>query len=235
MAPPSSSTVASRSLGLIHAASFGVSYLAAGWIVPLFERHGTDRGTAAAVGALVLLGGIVTRIGGGLPDDPQARAGRGRRSRRRSSEEAVAALLLALPLPLGVHALATLLAGLSAGLPFAIVFGAAQSLRPDAPAAAVAFVNSFAILLLLVGTPLAGAAFSLPGDGRIAFAAIGVACLLTLPAVRRAYLPEIGTKSRTLLAGVDLPRPRDLLLGVGEHLVPLRDPAREAARARTGR
>jgi Major Facilitator Superfamily len=182
-------------LGLIHAASFGVSYLAAGWIVTLFERHGIERGTAAAVGALVLLGGIVTRIGGGFlmthrPDWARAAlavslVGGG-----------VAAFLLALPLPLGVHALATLLAGLSAGLPFAIVFGAAQALRPDAPAAAVAFVNSFAIAFLLVGTPLAGAAFSLPGDGRLAFAAIGVVCVLTLPAVRWVYLPDNGTKSR---------------------------------------
>jgi hypothetical protein len=172
-----------------------MSYLAAGWIVPLLERHGTDRGTAALVGALVLLGGIVTRIGGGIlmvhkpglarPVLAASLVGGG-----------AAALLLALPLPLAVHALATLLAGLSAGLPFAIVFGAAQTLRPDAPAAAVAFVNSFAIAFLLVGTPLAGAAFSLPGDGRLAFAAIGVLCLATLPAVRRAYLADSGTKSR---------------------------------------
>jgi predicted MFS family arabinose efflux permease len=182
-------------LGLIHAASFGVSYLAAGWIVPLFERHGTDQGTAAAVGALVLLGGIVTRIGGGFLLTRRPEWARGALATALVGG-GIAALLLALPLPLGVHALATLLVGLSAGLPFAIVFGAAQSLRPDAPAAAVAFVNSFAILLLFIGTPLAGAAFSLPGDGRLAFAAIGGACLLTLPAVWRAYLPESGTKSR---------------------------------------
>jgi len=182
--------------GLIHAASFGVSYLAASWIVPLLEHHGTDRGPAAAIGALVLLGGVVTRIGGGVL---LVRApGRARTALVVALlGGAVAGTLLALPAPLAVHAFATLLAGLSAGLPFAIVFGAAQSLRPDAPAAAVAFVNSFAILLLLVGTPLAGAAFSLPGDGRLAFAAIAAICLLTLPAVRRAYLPEIGTKSRT--------------------------------------
>ncbi len=185
-------------LGLIHAASFGVSYLAAGWIVPLLERHGTDRGAAAVVGALVLLGGIVTRIGGGflMTRKPEL-------ARTALVASLVgggsAALLLALPLPLALHAVATLLAGLSAGLPFAIVFGAAQVLRADAPAAAVAFVNSFAIALLLVGTPLAGAAFSLPGDGRLAFAAIGVLCVATLPAVWRCYLPEIGMKSRSSL------------------------------------
>jgi Major Facilitator Superfamily len=182
-------------LGLIHAASFGVSYLAAGWIVPLLERHGTDRGTAALVGALVLLGGIVTRIGGGFLMIHKPGWGRPLLAASLVGGGA-AALLLALPLPLAVHALATLLAGLSAGLPFAIVFGAAQALRPDAPAAAVAFVNSFAIAFLLVGTPLAGAAFSLPGNGRLAFAAIGVLCVATLPAVGRAYLADSGMKSR---------------------------------------
>ncbi len=174
-------------LGLIHAASFGVSYLAASWIVPLLERQGTARGTAALVGALVLLGGVATRIGGGLL---VARAP----SRARAAlvvalvGGAVAMGLLALPTPLPVQALATLLAGLSAGIPFAIIFGAAQALRPDAPAAALGFVNSFAIAFLLVGTPLAGAAFSLPGEGRLAFACIAVLCLATLPAIRRARL-----------------------------------------------
>ncbi|MFN8222712.1 MAG: MFS transporter [Gaiellales bacterium] len=185
--------------GAIHAASFGVSYLAASWIVPLLERHGTSRGPAAAIGALVLLGGAVTRVGGGVvmeraPQLARVALGAG------LVGGTVAGALLALPLPLAIHAFATLLAGLSAGIPFAIVFGSTQLLRPDAPAAAVAFVNSFAIAFLLVATPLAGAAFSLPGEGRIAFAAIGALCLATLPAVRAidlGYRDAIGTKSRS--------------------------------------
>ena len=173
--------------GLVHAASFGVSYLAASWIVPLLEHHGTARGPAAAVGALVLLGGVATRIGGGLLMIHAP--GRARAALVVALlGGAVAGTLLALPAPLAVHAFATLLAGLSAGVPFAIIFGAAQALRPDSPAAAVAFVNSFAIAFLLVGTPLAGATFSLPGEGRVAFAAIAVVCLLTLPATRARVL-----------------------------------------------
>lgn len=185
--------------GLVHAASFGVSYLAASWIVPLLEHHGVERSAAAPIGALVLLGGAATRVGGGLLMTHAPRLAR---------PALVAALaggtisgaLLAIPAPLVVHAAATLLAGLSAGVPFAIVFGAAQALRPDAPAAALAFVNSFAVALLLFGTPLAGATFSLPGEGRLAFAGIAVICLLVLPAARRAqleddYRADIGTNS----------------------------------------
>lgn len=185
--------------GLIHAASFGVSYLAASWIVPLLEHHGAARSAAAPIGALVLLGGAATRIGGGVL---MTRASHLARPALFTAliGGSVSGALLALPGPLAMHAFATLLAGVSAGIPFAIVFGAAQALRPDAPAAALAFVNSFAVLLLLVGTPLAGATFALPGDGRLAFAAIAVGCLLVVPTVRRAelgpdYRPDIGTNA----------------------------------------
>ena len=59
-------------------------------------------------------------------------------------------------------------------------------LRPDAPAAAVGLVNGAAVLVILVCTPLAGLTFSLPGDGRLAFLAIGLAWATALLAVGRA-------------------------------------------------
>jgi hypothetical protein len=49
------------------------------------------------------------------------------------------------------------------------------------------------VLAVLLGTPLAGLAFALPGDGRIAFAAI--ACLAV------AALPFVGRVPRTDPAG----------------------------------
>ena len=55
-------------------------------------------------------------------------------------------------------------------MPFASAFAGAQRLRPDAPGAAVALVNLAATLVILVGTPLVGLTFSLPGDGRVGFA-----------------------------------------------------------------
>jgi hypothetical protein len=55
-------------------------------------------------------------------------------------------------------------------------------------------VNSAGILTILVATPLLGLAFSLPGDGRIGFAAAGAlwaAALLVVPALaRRPRAPE---------------------------------------------
>jgi hypothetical protein len=52
--------------------------------------------------------------------------------------------------------------------------------RPDAPGAAVGFVNMIAAVTILVGTPLLGLTFSLPGNGRIGFAAVAALCLATV-------------------------------------------------------
>ncbi len=84
--------------------------------------------------------------------------------------------------------LGALVLGLLAGLPFAVTFAAAQRIRPDAPGAAIALVNACGVLTILVGTPLAGLAFDLPGDGRLAFAAIAALSAAALPVVRRAAL-----------------------------------------------
>jgi tRNA (cmo5U34)-methyltransferase len=67
----------------------------------------------------------------------------------------------------------------------ALLRGIAARLRPDAPAAAVGLVNMLAAVTILVGTPLLGLTFSLPGDGRIGFLAVAVLCAATAAVVRR--------------------------------------------------
>jgi predicted MFS family arabinose efflux permease len=101
---------------------------------------------------------------------------------------ALGAALLAAGGSLALSTLGSLVLGLTAGLPFAVIFAAAQRARPDAPAAAIALVNACAVLTILVGTPLAGLAFELPGDGRIAFAAIAALAAAALLALRTARL-----------------------------------------------
>jgi hypothetical protein len=68
---------------------------------------------------------------------------------------------------------------------FAPSLAAAARLRPDAPAAAVGLVNMLAAVTILVGTPLLGLSFSLPGDGRIGFLVVAVLCATTAVTVRR--------------------------------------------------
>jgi MFS family permease len=174
----------------VQTATFGLAVVAGNWVVTLLEHDGHGRSISGVVGGLVLFAGVVTRPAGGL-------AVRRLRARTWTFVAAalcigsVAILVLASSPPLWLAALAALAAGLAAGFPFASVFDLTLRLRPDAPAAAVGLVNGSAVLVILVGTPIAGLAFSLPGDGRLAFLGIGLAwasALVAVPAARRSAI-----------------------------------------------
>lgn len=172
-------------LGAIHGATFGLAIVAGNWIVPLLVREGASASAAGLVGSLVLLIGVVTRPLGGVLA--------GRVSGRVLCSGALVAvaagsLVLGLGGPLLVAALGAFAVGFAAGLPFAVVFAAAQRARPDAPAAAIALANSCAVLTIVVGVPLAGLAFELPSEGRLAFLGIAVLALAALLPLRRAQL-----------------------------------------------
>jgi MFS family permease len=174
-------------LGILQAATFGLAVVAGNWAVPLLERRSASAAAAGVAAGLVLFAGIVTRPSGGWLAE--------RRGGRRVvavalGGVALGAAVLAVDGPLWLSGAAALVLGLSAGLPFAIVFAAAQRLRPDAPAAAISVVNAAAILAILVGTPLAGLAFELPGDGSLAFVAVAVLATAALAALRGARLEE---------------------------------------------
>jgi predicted MFS family arabinose efflux permease len=156
-------------LAVLHGCSFGLSIVAGAWITALLHRHGFGGRSAAGVGGLVLLLGLVTRpLGGALGRWawPAAWLSLG--------AGAAGCALLASPAPPAALALGAVVVGLAAGLPFAPAINRAQTLRRDAPAAAVGVVNGFANVVILVTTPLIGLTFSLPGGGRIGFAALGV-------------------------------------------------------------
>jgi cyanate permease len=170
-------------LAVLHTASFSLTVIAGNWIVDLLDDHGYSRRLAGGVGALILLLGLPTRPFGGWivrarPEGVRPALGGS------IVAGAVGLALLALPLPLPVLVLASAVAGLAAGIPFAPAFSGAQRLRPDAPAAAVGFVNSVATLAIIVGTPLVGLTFSLSGEGRLGFLLLASLWLAALPAVR---------------------------------------------------
>ncbi len=172
-------------IGLLQAATFGLAVIAGNWVVPLLERQGVSSAAAGLAGGLVLFIGILTRpLGGVLAGRVPGRVlvGVG------LAGTSVGAFLLALGGPLAVSALGALVLGLTAGVPFAVIFATAQRTRPDAPAAAIALVNACAVLAILVGTPLAGLAFELPSDGRLAFVVIAVLAAAALVPLRAARL-----------------------------------------------
>ncbi len=174
----------------IHTASFGFSVVVGNWVVTLFRKHGEPHSAAAVAGSLTLLLGFFTRVLGGWMF----------RARPRLSRAVVAwslvlggagTILLGTPLPFPALVAAAALVGLAAGLPFATAFSGAAAARPDAPGAAVGFVNGWAALVILTGTPLVGLTFSLPGKGRLGFVVVGILWML---------------------AALATPRPRDLRL-----------------------
>ena len=181
-------------LGLMYAATFGLSVVVGNWVATLLERGGgQSQEVAGAVAALTLLLGIVTRpLGGWL-------------LRRRPEWTktivvgsllacGVGALLVAAAEPLALVVLGATMIGLAAGLPFAPAFLGAAQTRPDAPATAIGFVNGSAALLIVVGSPLLGLAFSLPGDGRIGFvvaAAVWLLAVLVVPSERELGVPAV--------------------------------------------
>jgi MFS family permease len=167
-------------LGAMHAASFGLSVIVGNWVVTLLHRAGgLSEHVAGPAGALVLFLGLISRpLGGRWIDRPAIL-----RASFVVSGIGVALLAVAKPLPLVL--VAAVAVGFAAGIPFAPAFAGAARLRPDAPGAAVGFVNMLAAVVILVGTPLLGVSFSLPGNGRIGFLAVAALCLATTAVVRR--------------------------------------------------
>ena len=170
-------------IGALQAATFGLAVIAGNWVVPLLERTGASPSVAGVTGGLVLFVGIATRplggvLAGRVPGRPLVAIA--------IAGTSLGAALLAVGGPLALSALGALVLGLTAGLPFAVIFAAAQRARPDAPGAAIALVNACAVLTILVGTPLAGLAFEGGGDGQLAFAAIAALAAAALLALRSA-------------------------------------------------
>jgi MFS family permease len=167
-------------LAVLYAASLGLSIVIGNWVTTQLHRNaGISKGAAGLVGALTLTLGIATRPLGGwiLHEHP--------RSVRRAVAASLVAgaagtALLALATPVALAVVGAALIGLAAGIPFAPSFTGAALTRPDAPAAAVGFVNGAAAFVTLVGTPLVGLTFSAPGNGRLGFALVGAAWIVAL-------------------------------------------------------
>jgi predicted MFS family arabinose efflux permease len=171
-------------LGLLFASSLGLSVVLGNWVVTLLQREGGAGSHAAGtIGALTLVLGIVSRpIGGWILHAHPSRM----RVTVATSLVAGSAgtLVVAAARPPALVVMGAILIGLAAGIPFAPAFTGAALLRPDAQAAAVGVVNGAACLVILVGTPLLGLAFSLPGGGRLGFAVVAclwLVALLVLP------------------------------------------------------
>jgi NNP family nitrate/nitrite transporter-like MFS transporter len=186
-------------LAVLYAASLGLSIVVGNWVVTLLHRNGgLSKSTAGLVGALTLVLGVATRpLGGWILHE------RPRWVRAAVAGSLVAGALgtvaLTVSKPIGLAVVGAALIGLAAGIPFAPSFTGAALMRPDAPAAAVGFVNGAAAFVTLVGTPLIGLTFSLPGDGRLGFAILAAGWLVALLALPSKT--QLGVRAATAASG----------------------------------
>jgi MFS transporter, NNP family, nitrate/nitrite transporter len=185
-------------LGLIHSASFAFSVIAGNWVVTLLTRHlGLSYGGAGLVGGLTLVLGIVGRPLGGW-------------TVRRFPElttvvivgalalGGLATLALALSSSLVLSVLAAGTLGLASGVPFGACVDAAARTFPRAPGEAVGAMNLYAVTVIVLGTPLVGATFSLPGGGRIGFAALAALAVASVAAVPvTSFRADEGSRKRS--------------------------------------
>lgn len=193
-----------RAIAAVYAGTLGLSVIAGNWIVALLVRNGiTSTSVAGLVASLTLLTGILTRpLGGWL-------SSRGARQTRTAlvasiGAGAVGMLMLAAADTLALAIAGAVVVGLASGLPFAPAVAAATRARPDATGAAIGFINTLYAVTVLVGVPVLGATFALPGAGRIGFVVLALlwaACLLALPFAlgeSRRYQPDESVTSEAV-------------------------------------
>jgi MFS family permease len=188
-----------RRMAFLYTSSYGLSVVLGNWAVEFLQRHSSmpDR-AAGATAAITLALVIVTRPLGGwiLRRHPRhIRASVG--ASLAAGAAGTAALLAAQPAWLALTG--AVLVGIGAGISFSPAFTGAADSRPDAPAAAVGVVNTVANCFVLAGTPLLGLTFSLPGEGRLGFAIVGVLWLVALVLLpgRAAFIPRAPARAPT--------------------------------------
>lgn len=172
-------------LGAVSAVSFGFSVILGNWIVTLLERTaGYGEGAAGATGSLILILGILGRPAGGALT--RSRPGQTWRIVTISfATGAIGTALLASSSGHLLDAAAAILIGLSAGIPFgATIVGAAQA-YPRAAGVAVGAMNTYPVLMIVLGAPLLGLTFGLPGNGRIGFLVLAAVWLATIVVIPR--------------------------------------------------
>ncbi|MFJ5841712.1 nitrate/nitrite transporter [Streptomyces shenzhenensis] len=165
-------------LAAVHAVTFGASVVLSNWAALVLHRTwGMSSAFATGTASLILLTTIVSRPLGGI----LARAWPARVRPWTAGSLLVGGLCVLALAHAGPVVLAPLLCitlGIASGLPFAGVFTSAQQRRPDRPAGAIGLINAHANLVIVVGTPLVGAAVA---GGRTGVAIVAVAALWVIP------------------------------------------------------
>lgn len=145
-------------LGSIHAVTLGLPVVLSNFAAAILrEEWSLPPAGAAATGSVILAAAILSRpLGGWLT---RRHPDRGRALTTAALLGcAGGAMLLAWPGSWTLAIVAVVVLGVCSGVPFAVVIGGAQIRGRHRPGAAVGLVNGHANVLLVVGTPMLGAA-----------------------------------------------------------------------------
>ncbi|MEI8110027.1 MAG: MFS transporter [Chitinophagia bacterium] len=159
-------------LGFLQMASFGLVIVIGSWINELLKQNvGMNAKEAGAVGSIVLLLGIFTRLYGAKL---MQQLGFRRLVTGSMILNVAGCLILSFPeANLSAVIVAILFLGIGCGLPFAGIFTKAGLLFPGRAGAAMGLVNMLGIIMILIGAPLLGMLADITGNFRIAFLALG--------------------------------------------------------------
>jgi nitrate/nitrite transporter NarK len=168
-------------LGLVHAATFGLAVLTGIWITT-FLVHEFDLTLvhAGAAGSAILALGVLSRPLGGLVVD-RGWLGAAAVMRLTVLAGAIGLLVLAWPgRPLAVAALAIGTLGVALNAPYAAVMQTTAGALPRAPGAAVGLVSGIGVVSIAAGAPAVGALLAATGGFALPLALLAAYSLAVL-------------------------------------------------------
>ena len=167
-------------LGWMQMASFGLVIVVGTWITTLLKADfQMPLKTAGLLGSIVLLLGIVSRpLGGWLAHLVPIRTLIG----LSLLLNAIACLALGWGHGIALTLVAIVALGMGCGLPYAGIFNRAAALFPGRAGAAMGFVNTIGIVMILAGAPAVGFLADLSGHFRTSFYLAGAFVLLAAAA-----------------------------------------------------
>jgi len=166
-------------LGLIQMATFGLVLVIGSWVIEMLKvKMGLPPIQAGAIGSMVLLLGIFTRVLGGTLVVKLGYRWLLILSLLMIGTASAMLSINSSSLPLALSAI--IIMGFGAGLPYAALFNRAVALFPGRGGAAMGLVNMLGVVMILAGAPLVGRIAEWTGDFSSSFLSMSVFAFIAM-------------------------------------------------------
>ena len=170
--------------------TFGLAVILSNWAVTLLVRRAdVDPGVAGVIASLILGMSVLGRPLGGVLNHRWPGSARTFLIAA-ATIGSVATLVLANAQPVALTIAAAALVGMMAGLPYGILLAGLGRVFPRQVGVAIGAMSTYAVAAVVVGTPLIGMTFSLPGNGLIGFAAAALIWFASIAGLPRSEMLE---------------------------------------------